>query len=117
MKTIQIKRVYDDKSDDDGYRVFVDRLWPRGVSKEDAHFDEWIKELAPSTELRKWFNHKPERFDEFSKRYRKELKEQDEKLDELRDIAKTKKVTLLYAAKDIEINNAVVIRDVLKGKG
>ena len=117
MKTIQIKRVYDDKSDDDGYRVFVDRLWPRGVSKEDAHFDEWMKELAPSTELRKWFNHKPERFDEFSKRYRKELKEQDEKLDELRDIAKTKKVTLLYAAKDIEINNAVVIRDVLKGKG
>ena len=117
MKTIQIKRVYDDKSEDDGYRVFVDRLWPRGVSKEDAHFDEWIKELAPSTELRKWFNHKPERFDEFSKRYRKELKEQDEKLDELRDIAKTKKVTLLYAAKDIEINNAVVIRDVLKGKG
>ena len=117
MKTIQIKRVYDDKSDDDGYRVFVDRLWPRGVSKEDAHFDEWMKELAPSTELRKWFDHKPERFDEFSKRYRKELKEQDEKLDELRDIAKTKKVTLLFAAKDIEINNAVVIRDVLKGKG
>ena len=117
MKTIQVKRVYDDKSDDDGYRVFVDRLWPRGVSKEDAHFDEWMKELAPSTELRKWFDHKPERFDEFSKRYRKELKEQDEKLDELRDIAKTKKVTLLYAAKDIEINNAVVIRDVLMGKG
>ena len=117
MKTIQIKRVYDDKSDDDGYRVFVDRLWPRGVSKEDAHFNEWMKELAPSTELRKWFDHKPERFDEFSKRYRKELKEQDEKLDELRDIAKTKKVTLLFAAKDIEINNAVVIRDVLMGKG
>ena len=116
MKTIQIKRVYDDKSDDDGYRVFVDRLWPRGVSKEDAHFDEWMKELAPSTELRKWFDHKPERFDEFSKRYKKELKEKDKKLDELRDITKTKKITLLFAAKDTEINNAVVIRDVLMEK-
>ncbi len=116
MKSIQIKRVYEDKSKDDGYRVFVYRLWPRGVSKEDAHFDEWMKELAPSTELRKWFNHKPERFDEFSKRYKKELKEKEKKLDELRDITKTKKVTLLFAAKDTEINNAVVIRDVLMEK-
>ncbi|HUH72963.1 MAG TPA: DUF488 domain-containing protein [Chitinophagales bacterium] len=116
MKTIQLKRVYEDKSKDDGYRVFVDRLWPRGVSKEDAHFDEWMKELAPSTELRKWFDHKPERFEEFSKRYKKELAEQKELLDKLKELAKKKKVTLLFAAKDTEINNAVVIQEVLMGK-
>ena len=116
MKTIQIKRVYEDKSKDDGYRVLVDRLWPRGVSKEDAHFDEWMKELAPSTELRKWFDHKQERFEEFTKRYKKELIEQNELLDKLKQIAEKKKVTLLFAAKDTEINNAVVIREVLMGK-
>ena len=116
MKTIQLKRVYEDKSKDDGYRVFVDRLWPRGVSKEDAHFDEWMKELAPSTELRKWFDHKPERFEEFSKRYKKELAEKKELLDKLKELAKKRKVTLLFAAKDTEINNAVVIQEVLMGK-
>lgn len=116
MKTIQLKRVYEDKSKDDGYRVFVDRLWPRGVSKEDVHFDEWMKELAPSTELRKWFDHKPERFEEFSKRYKKELAEQKELLDKLKELAKKKKVTLLFAAKDTEINNAVVIKDILMRK-
>ena len=116
MKTIQLKRVYEDKSKDDGHRVLIDRLWPRGVSKEDAHFDEWMKELAPSTELRKWFDHKPERFEEFSKRYKKELAEQKELLDKLKELAKKKKVTLLFAAKDTEINNAVVIQEVLMGK-
>ena len=116
MKTIQLKRVYEDKSKDDGFRVLIDRLWPRGVSKEDAHFDEWMKELAPSTELRKWFDHKPERFEEFSKRYKKELAEQKELLDKLKEHAKTKKVTLLFAAKDTEINNAVVIKEVLMTK-
>ena len=73
MKSINIKRVYDDKSKSDGYRVFIDRLWPRGVKKEDAHFDEWLKDLAPSTEPRKWFDHDPEKFDDFKKRYKKEL--------------------------------------------
>lgn len=116
MKTINIKRVYDDKSKDDGYRVFIDRLWPRGVSKKDAHFDEWLKELAPSTELRKWFDHKPERFDEFRKRYKKELQDHKEELDKLRNKAKAEKLTLLFAAKDTEMNNAVVIRDVLMVK-
>lgn len=115
MKTIQVKRVYDDKSKDDGYRVFVDRLWPRGVSKEDAHFDEWMKELAPSNELRKWFDHQPERFEEFSKRYKKELEDHKEELDKLRSKAKSDKITLLFAAKDTKMNNAVVIKTVLEG--
>ena len=114
MKTINIKRVYEDKSKDDGYRVFVDRLWPRGVSKEAAHFDEWMKELAPSTELRKWFDHKPERFEEFSKRYKEELQEHKEGLDNLRKKAKSEKITLLFAAKNVEMNNAVIIKEVLE---
>ena len=114
MKSINIKRVYDDKSENDGYRVFIDRLWPRGVKKEDAHFDEWLKELAPSTELRKWFDHDPDRFDEFRKRYKKELQEYKAELDKLRSKAKSEKITLLYAAKDREMNNAVVVKEVLE---
>ena len=116
MKSINIKRVYDDKSDDDGYRVFIDRLWPRGVKKEDAHFDEWLKELAPSTELRRWFDHKPERFDEFRKRYKTELENYKEELDKLRNKARSDKITLLFAAKNKEMNNAVVIKEILEGK-
>ena len=114
MKTINIKRVYDDKSKDDGYRVFIDRLWPRGVSKDEAHFDEWLKELAPSTELRKWFDHVPERYDEFRKRYKNELQDHKEELDKLRNKAKFEKITLLFAAKDTERNNAVVVKEVLE---
>jgi uncharacterized protein YeaO (DUF488 family) len=113
MKEIKLKRIYDDPSGDDGYRVLVDRLWPRGVSKEDAKLDEWDKELAPSTELRKWFDHKAERFKEFSKRYREELKDKKEPLDKLREKANHKTLCLLYAAKDHEMNQAVVLKDVL----
>lgn len=117
MKTIKLKRIYDKPSDDDGYRVLVDRLWPRGVSKADAKLDEWDKEIAPSTELRKWFDHKEERFKEFSKRYRDELKDKGKELDQLREIAKNKTLTLLYAARDPEMNQAVVLKEVLaKGK-
>lgn len=116
MKSINIKRVYDDKSKDDGYRVLIDRLWPRGVSKEVAHFDEWLKELAPSTELRKWFDHKPERFEEFRKRYKKELQGHKDELDKLRIKAKSEKLTLLYAAKDTDMNNAVILKEVLEKK-
>ena len=116
MKSINIKRIYDDKSQDDGYRVFIDRLWPRGVKKEDAHFDEWLKDLAPSTELRKWFDHDPDRFDEFRKRYKKELQEHKEELDKMRNKAKAEKITLLYAAKDEEMNNAVVVKEILEGE-
>ena len=116
MKSINIKRIYEDKSEDDGYRVFIDRLWPRGVKKEDAHFDEWLKELAPSTELRRWFDHKPERFDEFRKRYKTELENYKEELDKLRNKARSDKITLLFAAKNKEMNNAVVIKEILEGK-
>lgn len=116
MKSIKIKRVYEDKSKNDGYRVFIDRLWPRGVSKEDAHFDEWLKDLAPSTDLRKWFDHTPDRFDEFRKRYKKELEDHKEELDKLRNKAKTQKITLLFAAKDTAMNNAVVVKEVLEAE-
>ncbi len=113
MKDIKLKRIYDDPSDDDGYRILVDRLWPRGVSKEDAKLDEWDKEIAPSSELRKWFDHQEERFKEFSKRYREELKDKENDLDKLREIAEKKTLTLLYAAKNPEINQAVVLKEVL----
>ncbi len=110
---IKIKRIYDEPTDSDGYRVLVDRLWPRGVSKEDAKLDEWNKEIAPSAELRKWFDHKEERFEEFVWRYRLELKEKQDQLNEIRQRAKYESVSLLYAAKSPKINHAIVLRDVL----
>lgn len=113
MNAIVIKRIYDEPSDNDGYRVLVDRLWPRGVSKIIAHLDEWNKEVAPSTELRKWFDHKAERFDEFAKLYRKELIIKEKELDRLRAIVKSKPVTLLYAAKNPKINHAIILKNVL----
>ncbi|WP_445955740.1 DUF488 domain-containing protein [Yeosuana sp.] len=113
MYTIGIKRIYDEPSDKDGYRVLVDRLWPRGISKKDANLDEWNKEIAPSTELRKWFDHKAERFDEFTRLYREELMAKEEELNRLRTIAKKNDITLLYGAKNPKINHAVVLRDLL----
>ncbi len=80
MEKFKIKRVYEEPSEDDGYRVLVDRLWPRGLSKKDAKLDDWIKEIAPTTELRKWFNHKKKRFDEFAQRYREELQEKKRRI-------------------------------------
>lgn len=117
MKAIKIKRIYEDADSGDGYRILIDRLWPRGVSKEDAKLDEWNKELAPSTELRKWFDHTPERFEEFKKRYLEELKSKEEELSRLHIMAKSKDITLLYAAKAEDINNAVVLRELLMKKG
>lgn len=114
MKKIKIKRIYEDASEDDGYRILVDRLWPRGVKKEDASLDEWNKDIAPSSELRKWFDHKKERFNKFSERYRKELLYQQEELKRIRTVAKHVRVTLLYAAKDPALNQAAVLCDVLK---
>lgn len=112
---IQIKRAYDEPDNDDGCRVLADRLWPRGVSKEDLKHDEWFKELAPSDELRKWFNHDPDKFEEFSKRYKKELEDHQEQIDKLLSLhEENDKLTLVYAAKDEEHNNAVVLKDYLE---
>ncbi|HEX7065014.1 MAG TPA: DUF488 domain-containing protein [Bacillales bacterium] len=111
---IQMKRVYEEPSKEDGRRVLVDRVWPRGVSKEKAQLDEWMKEVAPSPDLRKWFGHKPERFEAFKESYEKELEESAERQDavaKLRDWSEEGQVTLIYAAKDEEHNHVVVLRD------
>ncbi len=105
--TFRIKRVYEKPAPSDGVRVLVDRLWPRGLKKTDAKIDLWMKEVAPSTELRRWFGHEPERFTEFKRRYRKELS--NEAFAELRKLGKGKTVTLLYGAKDPEMNQAAVL--------
>lgn len=113
MSNYQVKRIYDTASDDDGYRVLVDRLWPRGVSKERARLDEWNKDIAPSTELRKWFGHEPERFEEFAARYQHEL-HGSKALESFKSkTASEKTVTLLYAAHDPKINHAVVLKNIL----
>lgn len=108
---VRVRRIYEDPSPDDGTRVLVDRLWPRGVSKADAHLDEWCKDVAPSPELRKWYDHDPDRFDEFSRRYRSELDdgEQADALSHLRDLADDGTVTLLTATKDPDISAAAVL--------
>jgi uncharacterized protein YeaO (DUF488 family) len=110
---IKLKRVYEKSTGDDGTRVLVDRLWPRGLKKETAEIDHWFKEIAPSTELRKWFGHDPSRWGEFRKRYAAELRNHTEQLDELRKLARTGRVTLVYAARDEQHNDAVVLRDIL----
>lgn len=94
--------------------MLVDRIWPRGVSKSDAALDEWTKDLAPSDDLRKWFGHDPSRFEEFAKRYRRELSGRKDELSRLRKQAKGDRLTLLFAAKDTEHNNAVVLADVIR---
>lgn len=113
-KTFQIKRVYDEPSGVDGYRLLVDRIWPRGLSKESAAIDLWLKGVAPSTDLRKWFGHRPDRWAEFKRRYWLELQgaAAAAAVAQIRAI-KNKNVTLLFAAKDCEHNNAVVLRDYL----
>lgn len=109
-----IKRIYEKPEKEDGYRILVDRIWPRGIRKEDAKLDEWAKEIAPSAELRKWFDHKEERFEEFSKKYQTELKSHKELIHEILEKAKDKKVTLLYGAKDEKHNQAVVLQAFLE---
>jgi len=116
MVQVQLKRIYEPPQKSDGYRVLVDRVWPRGLSKDAAQIDLWMKDVAPSTALRKWFNHDPARWVGFQEKYRAELRELGDKLDELRARAKKEPVTLLYGAKDTEHNQAVVLRDVLAEK-
>jgi uncharacterized protein YeaO (DUF488 family) len=111
-----VKRVYDEPAPDDGYRVLVDRLWPRGLSKQKAQLDEWIKELGPSTELRKWFGHDPARWDEFRRRYHVELDGAADLWRPLLERARTQRVCLLFGAHDAEHNQAVALREYLLGR-
>ena len=111
---IHLKRAYEPADANDGYRVLVDRLWPRGVSKKNARLDEWARELAPSAELRKWFGHDPARFAEFRRRYREELAAQGDRIAELRRRAREGKLTIVYAARDSEHNDAVVLAELLR---
>ncbi len=116
---IEIKRIYDLAEAHDGKRILVDRLWPRGISKEKAKLDDWLKDIAPSQQLRVWFGHKPDRFNEFVERYRLELDTDPEKQSavlQLIEITKKNNVTLLYGAKDTSINQAVVLKDYLQEK-
>lgn len=110
---IRIRRAYEPPASADGTRILVDRLWPRGVSKETLAIERWIKEIGPSDALRRWFGHDAERWDEFRRRYAAELAKQAELLDELRSLARQGRLTLVYAAHDDAHNNAVVLRDVL----
>jgi uncharacterized protein YeaO (DUF488 family) len=113
---IQVKRVYDRPSPADGYRVLVDRLWPRGLRKQDAGIDLWLKDVGPSAELRRWFAHAPERWDEFRRRYADELAGKARAVDVLREKSGNGKLTLVFAAKDPQHNNAVALMEYLAGK-
>jgi len=111
---VEIKRVYDPPDSADGFRVLIDRLWPRGLSKQRAALDAWLIELAPSAALRTWFHRDLERWPEFGRRYRAELRAQVPLLQSLRQRARQQRVTLLYAARDPHVNHALVLRDVLR---
>ena len=112
---VALKRAYEEPAESDGTRILVERLWPRGISKERAHIDLWLKDVAPSAELRTWFHHDPQKFPEFRRRYKAELKSEaaQEVLTKLREIAKQGQLTLVFAARDAEHSNAVVLKDLL----
>jgi len=116
MTNIRIKRAYEEPDRDDGTRILVDRLWPRGLTKEKARVDLWLKDVAPSTELRKWFAHDPGKWEEFQSRYLEELKRNQEQLSLLRQEAAKGPVTLVYGAKDQQHNEAVVLQRLLTAK-
>lgn len=115
--SVKIKRAYENPSPGDGRRVLVDRLWPRGISREDAELDDWLKSAAPSEELRKWFHSNPERWGEFRRKYLSELRKHREMLRPLAEMTRKKRVTLVYSARDEEHNNAIVIRQYLRMLG
>jgi uncharacterized protein YeaO (DUF488 family) len=114
---IRIKRAYEPPTDDDGTRILIDRLWPRGVKKENLALDQWAKELSPSTELRQWFGHDPARWQEFRRRYAAQLRQRTDLLDPLRALARKGPVTLVYSAHDEAHNNAVAMREFLLAPG
>lgn len=111
---VRSKRIYDPPDAGDGYRILIDHIWPRGVSRERARLDEWARELAPSAQLRKWFDHRPDRFAEFRDRYREELLEHADRIEALRRRGTHSRLTILYAARDREHNNAVVVAELLR---
>lgn len=111
MTDLFLKRIYEPYDETDGYRILVDRLWPRGISKDDARLTFWLKDVAPSSELRKWFCHKPELFAEFRQHYLEELKSQN--LEQIMELTKNDRVTLLYGAKDPVYNHAIVLHEEL----
>jgi uncharacterized protein YeaO (DUF488 family) len=111
---VRVKRVYETPCPDDGVRVLVDRVWPRGLSKEEAKIDHWLKEVAPSTALRQWFGHDPARWTEFRRRYRAELEQNSEPLESLRSLIRGQPATLLYGARDEQHNQAVVLVEILR---
>jgi uncharacterized protein YeaO (DUF488 family) len=110
---VKIKRIYDPVSPDDGKRIYVDRLWPRGMKKEEVKIDEWLKDISPSDGLRKWFGHDPSKYEEFKSRYMRELEKHSEVLERIRKESKKETVTLLFSAKDAEHNNAKVLQELL----
>lgn len=114
---VNMKRIYDQPEQNDGIRVLVDRVWPRGISKDDAQLDHWLKEIGPSNELRKWFGHDPDKYDEFKQTYKEELEEgsQQEELQKLKYLTKesNKQLTLLFAAKDAVYNQATVLKEIM----
>jgi uncharacterized protein YeaO (DUF488 family) len=114
---IRVKRAYEAPSPEDGVRILVDRLWPRGLSKEKAHVDLWMKELAPSTELRKWFNHEAGKWDEFRQRYGQELRQQAAALDHLAELTGAGRVTLLFGSKEERFNDAVALKAFMQARG
>ncbi|WP_454784378.1 DUF488 domain-containing protein [Legionella sp. WA2024007413] len=113
MHEIKIKRIYEEPDSSDGYRILVDRLWPRGVNKEKAAIDLWLKEIAPSNELRQWFHHQPEKWQEFKKRYTGELAEKQEQLTKITREAEHQTVTLLYSSKNEKFNNAIALLELI----
>ena len=114
--SVRIKRAYDPPSKTDGYRVLVDRLWPRGLSKQKAAIDEWMKDIAPSAELRRWFGHDPEKWREFRRRYERELRERADLVREIATLAPRRRVTLVYGARDEAHNDAVVLAAVVRAR-
>jgi uncharacterized protein YeaO (DUF488 family) len=112
---IKLKRAYEQPDPGDGRRILVDRLWPRGVKKADAAIDFWLRDIAPSAELRRWFGHRPERWPEFRRRYLAELQERPELIEEIRKAARGRPVTLVYGARDEANNDAVVLKELLTG--
>lgn len=119
MESIKMKRVYEKAHSDDGYRILVDRIWPRGIKKEDAEIDEWNKEIPPTTEARKAFNHEPEKFDVFKKRYIKELDKNEATssfIQKVTEKLKSEPVTFVYAAKDEQYNHVVILKEYIEKK-